>query len=276
MYNSYMLKINTKSILIIIVLLFWPTGIILKNTYPEKFLYLIPAFLIAISFIVYSQKRSTYAIPIVLMPLIAPKFALFSLVFCISNYILQKNNLNRVLILMSILTFIYVWKPYYGQTIFVKDYESQQTVIRNTQLYDNILIARIFHNKARIIIDKYSDRFFQIIDINNYFFGFHPRQDSLNNQNITKYPYPALFFLGVGIYTVGSIKQKKHILLASLSLLFTLPFLTNYDRHDIVLWVPLTLIIVHGINRIEISKYGQLIIALSIIISLTELFHIFI
>ena len=118
------------------------------------------------------------------------------MMLCISPELKVSNGISLLLVFWQ-------GNNFFGQTIFISDYERRQEVIRNTHLYDSVFLARFSHNKLKIITDKFIYNFFAITDLNNYFFGFHPRQ-IVGNQNISKYPYPFLvFFLRVSTEVVA-------------------------------------------------------------------------
>ena len=98
------------------------------------------------------------------------------------------------------------------QSVFAHDYQGEQLVLRNTELYPNILMARVFQNKPRIYINKYASNFFALTDLNNYFFALHPEPIS-GNVNMFKYPFLDLVFFLFGIYYFTKSKYKKLILL---------------------------------------------------------------
>ena len=159
------------------------------------------------------------------------------------------------------------------QTIFIKDYEAQQKVIRDTQLYQSIFLARVFHNKARIVLDKFTDNFFALTDPNNYFFGFAPRQ-IVGNQNLVKFPFLSLFFFLIAIYYFKDSKSNRLIAILIVTFVVLLSCLKNFDKSDFVLWVPLSLLIVNGINIVSKLKHSQLLFLVYLLFSITELIRI--
>lgn len=134
------------------------------------------------------------------------------------------------------------------QTIFTDDYQAKQKILRDTKLYKTVFMARLFHNKARIVLDKFNSNLFALTDPNNYFFGFAPRQ-IVENQNLQKYPFVALPFFFWGIWTINKHLKKILIISSLLFLILGLSFLTNFDRYDFVLWVPFSTIIIHGVTN---------------------------
>jgi hypothetical protein len=113
------------------------------------------------------------------------------MVFSVVCVVLDRNRLH--LSLCFIFSHFFLAR-FVGQTIFVTDYEANQKVVRDTQLYDSVFVARLFHNKGRVFFDKFTFNLFALTDPSNYFFGFHPRQVA-TNQNLIKFPF--LYFYAV-------------------------------------------------------------------------------
>lgn len=230
-------------IVIFLGLIFWPLNLFLNNTLSDFLNYVFPIF--------------------------QPKLLLFPV-------ILFALNKKWKLLLFSIILFLLFFNRFWGQTIFKNDYEAQQLVIRQTQLYPNVLLARLFHNKARIYWDKYNDNFFALVDPNNYFFGFAPRQITTNNQNLKKFPSFALIPMLFGFYYLGKHTLKKFLIVFLISCVLSLSVLNIFDRHDIILWIPLSLIFIHGVKRLQKSypKFSKYFFVLFIIFGIFELWQI--
>src|SRR3989344_6091026 len=268
---------NIRNFVIFVIplgILFWPLSLFLANT-PSDFLsYFLPVIFILLSFLIYKKQWNFYQIPILFIPIVEPKLTLFPVVFLLTDLIFGHREKTKIifLIISTILLFVF-WKPLWGQTIFIKDYEARQEVIRDTQLYPSIFLARTFHNKARIIVDKFIFNFFALTDPNNYFFGFAPRQ-IVDNQNLIKFPFLAIFF-----FLLSLIKSKKYgtyVFPVIIALVFTLSLLTNFDRNDFVLWIPLSVVIYHGFKNVGRWQHSVAIFTIYISFSLIELFQLFI
>src|SRR6266403_1144332 len=108
-HNCYV-KNMAKKIIAILIIITWPISLFLNNT-PKDFLsYIFPFF--------------------------NPKFAIFPLIFVLIYFRFKKP----ILILVSILILIIFFKPFYGQTIFIKDYEAGQKVLQQEKLYPSIFM----------------------------------------------------------------------------------------------------------------------------------------
>lgn len=136
------------------------------------------------------------------------------------------------------------------QNIFINDYQGEQLVLRKIHLYPNIPLARFFQNKPRIYVNKFLNNFFAITDPNNYFFAMHP-EPLPGNLNLSKFPFGAIVFFLTGLFYLNKSKFRNFILtLTSIAILF-LSLLIKHEGIDFVLWLPITLIIINGVNVLE-------------------------
>jgi hypothetical protein len=250
-----------KIAVILFALILWPISLYLSNSQSDFIRYVIPTLLLITSYLLWKRNSKLYIIPTLTIPFFEPKLAVFPLTFfatlTVSQLLLNKKTaptwFSLIAIGFSLIALAVFWKPFWGQTIFHRDYEAEQLVIRNTQLYPNVILARIFQNKPRIYLNKITANFFSLTDPNNYFFGSHPRE-IYGNQNLNKYPFLALPFLLLGIYNFGKLKNKKFILVILTSSIISLSILTSYDRHDVILWLPISLVLTHGVNVFQIKN----------------------
>jgi len=234
--------------------------------------------LLALSFILSKPRPKLHFLPILTIPIIEPKLALLPFSIAALNLLWAKERKKAfVPVFVSLIILIVLWKPFLGQTIFTPDYEARQEVIRKTQLYPSVFTARLFQNKARIYIDKITDNFFALIDPNNYFFGFAPRQ-IVNNQNLNKYPFLSILFALYGLYSLGKSENKNMLVSTLFAGVFTLSMLTVFDRNDFILWLPVSLIFVHGVNRFkkEHPNKARLYFLIFLFFALPELIKIFV
>lgn len=219
-----------KNIAVLLGLVFWPLSLFINNTLGDFLKYIIP--------------------------IIEPKLILLPLI-----YFAFRKNIKLFLVFLFI--FIIIFNRFWGQTIFKTDYEAQQEVIRQTLLYPNPLSARIFHNKVRIYIDKFNNNFFALTDPNNYFFRFAPRQITVDNQNLKKFPSLAIFSMLVGFYYLNKAKYKNQIVTFLIASILSLCVLTVFDRNDFILWFPLSAIFIYGAKFINSKAFWVVFIALS-------------
>lgn len=234
--------------IIFLCLILWPLNLFVFNTVPDFFSYLIPAILLVISYILYLKSPKYYLIPILLIGIFEKKLVLLPVIFCLTELITKFSKRTLIFLLIALTFFGLFFKNFKGQTVFNKDYEAEQLVLRNIHLYPNVISARLFQNKAKIYFDKLDGNFFALIDPNNYFFAFHPRPIPVDNQNLYKFPFFALPFLFVGLYYFGKNPDKKFVLILFISCIISLTVLKNFDRNDFILWLPVSLIIINGVN----------------------------
>ncbi len=207
-----------------------------------------------------------------LIPFIQPKFAVLPVFFLWINF----NKKKVIPLFLAIVLFLIFAKPFFGQTIFKSDYEAGQQVLQQQKLYPTIFLARLFQNKARIPLEKVTDNFFALTDPNNYFFGFAPGQIKIDNQNLEKFTFLALPFLLIGLYSLSKNPERKILVSLLIATIINLSLLKNFDRNDFVLWTPLFLIIVEGLNtfdkQFKYAKYYELIFIMFSLIEITRLF----
>lgn len=139
-------------------------------------------------------------------------------------------------------------------TVFRVSPLDYDTLVKKIGLFPNRYFARLEQNKLTPIVSRYSLNFFSLIDLNNYFFGFHPRENVIPNQNLIKFPPFSIIFFLAGLYLWSSLKHHRFILSLSLVSILILSFLNSFDGFDLVLYLPLALIIGHGLQRFSLKK----------------------
>lgn len=230
-------------------ILFWPLSLFLTNSFSDFLKFLAPSVILLVSLLFFRLKLDFHLYPLVILSFLEPKLALLPLFLGIGE--LWEKGLRRitlVFIVLSVCSFALNWNQFKEQTIFKFDYQAQQQILRNTYLYPSVFMARVFQNKARIYLDKANHNFFALVDPNNYFFGFHPRQIIGDNQNLKKFPFISLVFIFAGIYSLGSFPHKRWVISVVGASILSLSMLEVFDKTDFILWFPLSLLLVHGIN----------------------------
>ncbi len=271
-----------KKIVTLLILVIFPISLFFTNTFGNFTHYIIPAILVVISYLLFTRSYKYYFIPIFIIPFIEPKFVLLPLILSLLN--LNKKNLMPIILSTALL--IIFFKPFFGQTVLVRNRDAEQKIIQKSNLYNSVILARIFQNKPRYYIDGFTSNLSENLDLNNYFFGFAPRQIRVDDQNLINFPFLSLPFFIIGLYYLNKNKNKKFILAISIAILISLSILTNYDRNDFISWVPMSLIIIYGLNifeeKIKTSKNKYLIFtsfswqALLIVFSSIEILRLFI
>lgn len=237
-------------VLISLTLIQWPVNLYLKNTLPDFINYITPAILIVVSYFLYLFKKEYYLIPIMLIPLFEKKFLILPMVVIFMEIL---TNYKKELLTMMVISFvIFFWNfSYYkNQTVFNRDYEGEQLLIRNIHLYPNIPLARTFQNKPKLYLSKVTNNFFNLIDLNNYFFAGHPAPKIIQTQELYKFCWPLIPLLLIGIYHFKNIENRNFILFTLISAFISLGLLQNFDRHDFILWFPISLVIIYGIKKV--------------------------
>ena len=266
------MKSKVKFLIIFLTLFSWPFNLFLANTKADFIRYLIPLVILGIGYFLWTKKKDYFLLPILAIPFFEPKLALFPIAFIAAYSFCSKTfKKHLVFLALSILVFAFVWKPFYGQTIFTLDYQARQQVLRNITLYPNPPLARMFQNKVKVYSDKFISNLFALTDPNNYFFGFHPREITITNQNLEKYPFLAVVFALIGIFVLGKSKNKEFIITSFVSLIIGLSVLNSFDRNDFILWLPISLVIVEGVRYFFVLKNKKLIYLFTIIFILFAL-----
>jgi len=254
--------------------LFWPIDLALNNNTSNFIGYAACSLLTAISLLLVSKHPKLSAAVLLPIPFLTPKLSIFLIIIFSLQLALKRKKIYFFFIILSLIILLTNWPELKGETIFNLDYEKKQEVIRNTRLYNSIPMARLFHNKPRIVIDKFNIRFFFLIDPSNYFFKFHPREGLINNQNLQKFPSLALIPFLIALINISS--KNKSTLVYIFSAIIALSLLNNFDRHDFILFFPMLLLIKKGFEIIFKTKYKLLYAAVFLIFTVFELTRILI
>lgn len=161
-----------------------------------------------------------------------------------------------------------------SNTIFYYNPDSLQNILTEGYLYPTVWMSRLFQNKPSIYLHRFEDNFFALLDINNYFFAFHPREIHVNNQNLQKFPSLSLVFLLIGFYSLPK-KRLKFFVSILIFLIFPLSLLKNFDRFDIILYPIISYFICSGIVEFfkKPSLLKNLFTIFFLLFSLIELTH---
>lgn len=139
-------------------------------------------------------------------------------------------------------------------TVFVVTPLDYDTLVKSIGLFRNRSLARLEYNRVTPIITKYSLNFFSLIDPNNYFFGFHPRENVIPNQNLIKFPPLSIIFFLIGVYFWSKLKHHRLIFSLSLVSILILSILNIFDGFDLILYLPLVLIVRYGLLKFSQKK----------------------
>lgn len=250
-----------------LVIFFWPLNFLTRNSVKDTIHFFLPSILIFCAITLFKERFFKRNILLFSIPFLNNSLLLIPMLS-----LLYKSKKLGYLILAIIIAIgiFFAGQSFLGSSIFYFEHNDQQKVIRQGYLYPNIYLARLFQNKPTIYLDRFWFNFFSLIDLNNYFFGFHPRQIPVENQNIQKFPFMSIFLFLGGIYL--AIKKQKQLLFSVGWIVINLALLKNFDKSDAVLWLLLCSIIYLGLEIFKQitshSKYWFLVIF--ILFSLTE------
>jgi len=115
---------------------------------------------------------------------------------------------------------------------------------------DTSLIKKFYYNKTTIVKDRYFKNFLVLMDLNNYFFEMHPREDVSGVDYRFKYPWWTIIFLILGIK--AAIKNKKYFWIwwTTFLVMVVLSFLKYMDGWDFVLFFPISWLMILGVKEI--------------------------
>ena len=151
---------------------------------------------------------------------------------------------------------------YFRFSIFAPDDQAILVINAKRSVYENDFLGRLFNNKATFVYNRFKANFFALTDLNNYFFGFHPREIVRENLNLDKFPFISIIFLLYGLYRLNLLKRGRGLLLLFVVLACLLS-LANFDKVDFILYPVLAVFIIHGTRRMRTEK-PKLFVAVAI------------
>ena len=155
--------------------------------------------------------------------------------------------LGSLLLLPVVFSLTTRWSP--PVSIFHLEYESVQAIIRKTNLYPTVFLARAFQNKTQIPITKYEHNLTALLDPNNYFFGYHPRE-IFGGDNAVKFPFVALPFFLFGFYVLPKTKNGRLLIILLTSSILLLSLVNNYAVYEFLLYFPLAYVFLLGLRNV--------------------------
>lgn len=217
--------ITIKYLATLLILAFWPLNFILNNKEPFLWVLYLLAFFLLAGFYFFNKANKLW------------------ILFALST-----------VIVFGFMTF---GKNIQDNSIFYYSRDDDQNVIREGYLYPNVWMSRMFQNKPSIYWNRLKFNAFALTDPGNYFFGFHPREITVDNQNLQKFPALSLVFLLFGLFYMNTNRNRVYIAVSMIPLLTILLFMKNFDRYDFILFFPLSLIILNGL-RVFISNPNKI------------------
>lgn len=270
-----------KRICQIITLIFWPLFLYLNN-HDDWFLYVIPALVLLLAFFSYQKNQLLTPLPYLILPIIHPVYLAFPVLGLITLFINQTKLIVKIsYLLLLIVISVFCLKPFINHSIFITDPLKNDYLIKKISIVPNRYFSRIYENKTTIPTQKYISNLFLTIDLNNYFFAFHPREIVRENQNLHKYPYAAIIPFLIGLYTLFDVKNykiKKITLTLFFLSAFSIGFINNIDKYDFIFYTPITIIILLGIEKVFSDKNYLVFLSIFVlfIFSTVDLIKLFI
>lgn len=221
-----------------LILLLWPVSLFLENSFKDFIIFFLPAVLLLVSFFLFRKK-------------------------------------NLLWLAFLTVALLYNFRGLSDNSIFRYNNDLRQEVIQKSYLYPNIWLPRIFQNKLSVSWNQFNFNFFALVDPNNYFFNFHPREILIDNQNLPKFPFLAIVFFCFGLYNLGKNPNKEFLAVTVPILIFNLSLLKNFDRYDFTLYVPFSIIILSGFSdfKLYFKKHQKIFWVLFLIFTITEYLH---
>jgi hypothetical protein len=190
----------------------------------------------------------------------------------------QKISYN-LLIIITLLSWplsLLINKPSFSfESIF---YKTSTEISTYNQAYSlgKVPLNQIFYGKHSIYLDHFTNNFFNHIDINNYFFMSHPRENLPENTSRFKYPFISLIGLLVFIIKILKIdiKTRPSPYFYLLILVFLLSFIKKSDGYDFIFYPFISSSIISGYKYIQKSQYSSLLNIVLLLISLFEIIKI--
>ena len=142
---------------------------------------------------------------------------------------------------------------YFRFSIFAPDDQAPLIINAKRSVYGFDFFGRLFNNKATFVYNRFKANFFALTDLNNYFFGFHPREIVRENLNLDKFPFISSVFLPYAFYRFNLLKKGKFLLIAFFVFAGLLA-LANFDKADFILYPILAVFMLHGIKRMRTEK----------------------
>lgn len=146
---------------------------------------------------------------------------------------------------------------------------------QNKLSLDTSRIKRFYYNKTTILKERYLKNFLVNMDLNNYFFTMHPREDVPGVDYRFKYPFWAIIFLIPAIKITLKDKKYKKIWWLLLGEIMVLSLFKQMDGLDLILFLPITYLLSIGAKEINRYKYGWILNIGLIILMAVEIGRIF-
>jgi len=162
-----------------------------------------------------------------------------------------------------------------AETIFYPATEEETWNFQKRLALDTTKIKKIYYNKTTIVTKRYFKNFLVMMDLNNYFFGMHPREDVSGVDYRFKYPFEAILFLIIAIKLTCKNKKYIKVWLIILVEILILSFLKQIDGWDFILFFPITYLLYSGTKDLSKYKYSWILNLGLILLMAVEIGRIF-
>lgn len=215
-------------------------------------------------------------LPLAAMPLVDIRYALVPILAVLIKSVLEKRIvvLNSAIMLFCGVIFLLNFGTYKNLSIIPRNALEEHYVNTKLSLYENKHEARLLNNKITSLGSKYLNNFFALVDFNNYFFSMHPREIVGENQNLMKYPYIYVFAFFTGIYYLKKSKDAKWLITILTATVLSLSFLSNFDKFDLILWIPIFMIVTNGVAVVRKKRYASVIMMSMLGLSILEILRV--
>ena len=160
-------------------------------------------------------------------------------------------------------------------SIFYPVTQDEYLSFQNKLSLDTSQVKRFYYNKTTILKERYLKNFLVNMDLNNYFFTMHPREDVSGVDYRFKYPFWAVIFLIPAIKVTVKNKKYNKIWWLLLGEIIFLSLFKQMDGLDLILFLPITCLFSIGSKEINKYKYGWILNAGLIILMAIEIGRIF-
>lgn len=235
---------------VVLIMISWPLGLFLHNRSADFLNYSLLTSLVALSFLLFRRLPGFWIAPLFAVPFLAPQLILFPSIAAMMALFWKRTRLNLFFLGLTVGLIILSYRQFLPHSIFTRDYNAQQAVLSQGYLYPTTWMSRLFQNKPGIYWQKAKFNLFALTDPNNYFFAFHPREITVDNQNLIKFPFLTIIFFLSGLFLLPKHPYLKFIAVTGTAAIFSLSLLRNFDRFDFILYVPLLLITLSGLNHL--------------------------
>lgn len=173
---------------------------------------------------------------------------------------------KKVIWLMVVVGIIASWplslinKPAHFEkaTIFYPVTEEEKWNFEKRLALDTSNFKKFYYNKTTVVKERYLKNFLVMMDLNNYFFASHPREDVSGVDYRFKYPFVVLIFLILAIKATVNNKKYVKVWVLSLIEIILLSFMKQIDGWDIILFLPMTYLLIIGSQQLNKCKFSWL------------------